>query len=306
MDGLHGRRVGSALTTYGVVAYMLRPWRGPSMAGSSPDRLGACRTRDAGGQAPAALIWLALCRWPRSCGWSSSGAYALLVAFVYEKTGIATIRSIVTFYAGVVDGSATPDAPTILESWARDAAERVAICGRRLGDVERPDAHLVIGFTDVAERVAIAGHRIARRSDDPLSAPKFFGLGAPPSGCGRSATSGTAQICRSVEGEGRPSSLPESRLLPDRRLPQGRRHVISVSFGRLSTARARPDASVRPSRGAGDGRRARCGPVDPENPHLSAEVCERARRETFARASMLCSFRPTPSCRSGRRRSAPG
>ena len=102
--GYTGAAWASALTTYGVVAYMLRPM---SRALKTPiTRLIAWKhvgqVMLAAG-CPAALIWLAadFVPWPPVLRLIVlGGAYAALVAFVYEKTGIATIRSIIDFLRG--------------------------------------------------------------------------------------------------------------------------------------------------------------------------------------------------------------
>ena len=102
--GYTGAAWASALTTYGVVAYMLRPMARaldtPVLRLIAWGHVG--RVMLAAG-APAALIWFAADFVPLAPFLRLvilGGAYALLVAFVYEKTGIATIRSIVTFLRG--------------------------------------------------------------------------------------------------------------------------------------------------------------------------------------------------------------
>ncbi len=102
--GYTGAAWASALTTYGVVAYMLRPM---SRALETPIiRLVAWghfgKVMLAAGL-PAVAIWLAADFVPLAPALRLlllGGAYGLLVALIYEKTGIATIGSILAFLRG--------------------------------------------------------------------------------------------------------------------------------------------------------------------------------------------------------------
>ena len=102
--GYTGAAWATIITTYGVVAYMLRPMgralNTPALLLIPWRHVGKVMLA-AGG--PAALIYLVsdlvtLPPLPRLI--ILGGAYTLLVALVYQKTGIATLRSILVFLRG--------------------------------------------------------------------------------------------------------------------------------------------------------------------------------------------------------------